>query len=126
MAAALAPTLEQPGSPHGLDDRLFLEGMYEAGAAPYFDALALHTYGFTRPATEEPAPDRLNFRRAELLIDIMRQYDDPAKPVYITESGWNDNPRWVHAVRPSQRVAYTLDAFRWAEQNWDWLDSMCI
>ena len=126
LAAALAPTLEQPGSPHGLDDRLFLEGMYEAGAAPYFDALALHTYGFTRPATEEPAPDRLNFRRAELLIDIMRQYDDPTKPVYITESGWNDNPRWVHAVRPSQRVAYTLDAFRWAEQNWDWLDSMCI
>lgn len=126
LAAALAPTLEQPGSPHGLDDRLFLEGMYRAGAAPYFDALALHTYGFTRPATEDPAPDRLNFRRAELLIDIMREHDDPDKPVFITESGWNDNPRWVHAVRPSQRVAYTLDAFRWADEHWDWLDALCI
>ena len=100
--------------------------MYQAGAADYFDALAIHTYGFTEPARAEPHPDVLNFRRAELLYEIVRQYDDPDTPVYITESGWNDNPRWTKAVRPSQRIAYTLDAFAYAEQNWEWLEDLCI
>ena len=126
MAGALAPTLEPAGSRIGLNDLSYLEQMYQAGAADYFDALAIHTYGFTEPARAEPHPDVLNFRRAELLYEIVRQYDDPDTPVYITESGWNDNPRWTKAVRPSQRIAYTLDAFAYAEQNWEWLEDLCI
>lgn len=126
LAAPLAPTLEPAGSPNGLDDLLYLEGLYKAGASPYFDALAMHTYGFTEAPQAAPAPNSLNFRRAELLHGIMLRYDDPEKPIYITESGWNDNPRWTKAVRPSQRVAYTVNAFRWTEQNWSWLDKLCI
>lgn len=126
LAAPLAPTLEPPGSPNGLDDLIYLEELYKAGAAPYFDALAMHTYGFTEVPEAAPDPTSLNFRRAELLHNIMIRYGDTEKPVYITESGWNDNPRWTKAVRPSQRVAYTVNAFRWAEQNWPWLDKLCI
>ncbi len=126
LAAPLAPTLEPPGSPNGLNDLLYLEALYQAGAAPYFDALAMHTYGFTEAPEAPPAPDALNFRRAELLRQIMERYDDPARPVYITESGWNDHPRWTKAVRPSLRVAYTVNAFKWAEANWPWLDKLCI
>lgn len=126
LAAPLAPTLEPPGSPNGLNDLLYLEALYQAGAAPYFDALAMHTYGFTDPPEAPPTPDTLNFRRAELLRQIMERYDDPARPVYITESGWNDHPRWTKAVRPSLRVAYTVNAFKWAEANWPWLDKLCI
>ncbi len=124
LAAALAPTLEPAGSPYGLNDLLYLEALYEAGAAAYFDALAVHTYGFTEPPEAEPGADLLNFRRAELLHEIMLRYDD--KPVYITETGWNDNPRWTKAVRPAQRIAYTIGAYEWAEQNWDWLEKMCL
>ena len=51
LAAGLAPTLEPANSPNGLNDLLFLEALYAAGAAPYFDALAVHTYGFTMPPT---------------------------------------------------------------------------
>ncbi len=126
LAAPLAPTLEPAGSSNGLDDLLYLKALYEAGAAPYFDALAMHTYGFTEPPESTPSPTDLNFRRAELLHEIMLQYDKSLKPVFITESGWNDNPRWTKAVRPSQRVAYTVDAFRWAENNWPWLDKLCL
>lgn len=126
LAAPLAPTLEPPGSPNGLDDLLYLEAIYKAGAAPYFDALAMHTYGFTEPPEAPPASDALNFRRAELLHNIMLRYDEPDKQVYITESGWNDNPRWTKAVRPSLRVAYTVNAFQWAEENWPWLDKLCV
>jgi hypothetical protein len=126
LAGALAPTLEPLGSPNGLNDLLYLEAMYKAGAAPYFDALAVHTYGFVHPPEAEPAADRLNFRRAELLHDIMHRYDDPEKPVYITETGWNDSPRWNNAVSPAQRIQYTLNAYHWAEEHWDWAEKMCL
>jgi polysaccharide biosynthesis protein PslG len=126
LAAPLAPTLEPAGSPNGLDDLLYLKALYEAGAAPFFDALAMHTYGFTEPPEAAPEADALNFRRAELLHNIMLQYDGPNKPVYITESGWNDNPRWTKAVRPSQRAAYTVDAFKWSEEHWPWLEKLCV
>jgi hypothetical protein len=125
LAGALAPTLEPVGSPNGLDDRLYLTAMYEAGAADYFDALAVHTYGFTEPPESEPAPDVLNFRRAELLFDVMQQYNDDS-PVYITESGWNDHPRWTKAVRPSQRVAYTIDAFEYTDMHWPQVEELCV
>jgi hypothetical protein len=126
LAGALAPNNEPRGSAAGLSDLLYLEDIYKAGGADYFDALAIHTYGFTEPPQATPADTTLNFRRAELLHDIMQQYDDPDTPVYITESGWNDHVRWTKAVRPSQRSIYTVEAFQYAEDNWDWLDQLCI
>lgn len=125
LAAPLAPTLEPPGSPHGLNDLLYLQALYDAGAAAFFDALAVHTYGFTEPPEAEPGDTVLNFRRAELLHSVMVAYGDTTKPVYITESGWNDNPRWTKAVRPSERAAYTVNSYRWAEENWPWADRLC-
>lgn len=126
LVAGLAPTLEPAGSPNGLNDLLYLEQLYEAGAANYFDGIAMHTYGFTEPPEAPPAEDTLNFRRAELLHAIMVRAGDGGKPVYITETGWNDHPRWTKAVRPAQRIQYTLDAFRYAEANWPWLDKLCL
>ena len=126
LAAALAPTLEPPGSPHGLNDLIFLEQMYQAGASGYFDALAIHTYGFTEEPEHEPGFDQLNFRRAELLHDIMLRYDAPNTPVFITETGWNDDARWTKAVRPAQRIDYTIRAFEWSEQHWPWLEELCV
>jgi hypothetical protein len=126
LAGALAPTIEPPGSPNGMDDLEYLRRMYAAGAAPYFDALAIHTYGLTEPPDAAPAPDKLNFRRFELQLDIMRQNGDGAKPVYITESGWNDHPRWTRAVRPGQRLQYTLDSFKLVERNWPTVKNLCI
>jgi hypothetical protein len=120
LAGALAPTLEPEGSPAGLNDLLYLEAMYQAGAQPYFDALAAHTYGLNSPIEETPHPDIINYRRVELLRDIMDAYGDVDKPIYITESGWNDHPRWTWSVSPAQRIEYTLDAYRWADTNWPW------
>ncbi len=125
MAAPLAPTLEPRGSPNGLNDLLYLEALYENGAADYFDALAIHTYGFTRPADDPPSAETLNFRRAELLRAIMIRYGDTDTPAYITETGWNDSPRWANAVSPPQRIAETIRGYEIAE-SWDWLESMCV
>lgn len=126
LGGALAPTLEPPGSPWGLNDLLYLQGMYDAGAAAYFDALAVHTYGLTFPPEFEPAPDLPNFRRVELVRELMVANGDAATPIFITESGWNDHPRWTRAVRPGQRIAYTLDALRYAEEEWPYVHALAI
>lgn len=126
LAAGLAPTLEPEGSPHGLNDVSYLEALYDAEASDFFDALAVHTYGFTHPAEAAASPDVLNFRRAELLREVMVRNGDGDKPVYVTETGWNDHPRWIHAVTPAQRVAYTLDALRFTEKNWQWAERICL
>jgi hypothetical protein len=126
LAGALAPTLEPVGSQYGMNELDYLAGLYEWGIADYYDALAVHTYGFKFPAEEPPAPDVLDFRRVELLREIMVANGDGNKPVVITESGWNDHPRWTKAVRPGQRIAYTIDGFEYAEANWPWLEELCV
>ena len=126
LAGALAPTLEPEGSPWAINDLTFLNNMYEAGAADYFDALAVHAYGLTFPATAEPDAAVLNFRRIELVRQIMIEHGDAATPVFVTESGWNDHPRWTMAVRPGQRIQYTLDALDYAATNWSYVKSLAI
>jgi hypothetical protein len=126
LAGALAPTLEPLGSPWGLNDLQYLEQMYQAGAAEYFDGLAVHSYGLNFPPEAEPGPQLLNFRRVELVREIMVKYDDEETSIFITEAGWNDHPRWTRAVRPAQRIQYTLDAIRYAEDNWPYVKLVAI
>ncbi|MGD1994388.1 MAG: beta-galactosidase [Anaerolineae bacterium] len=120
LAGALAPTLEPEGGAAGLSDLVYLERMYQARAGPHFDALAVHAYGLTFPPEELPAPDTINFRRVELLREIMVAHGDGSKPIYVTEAGWNDHPRWASAVRPAQRIAFTISAYEWARAHWPW------
>lgn len=120
LAGALAPTLEPTTSAAGLDDLLYLDGMYRAGAAPYFDGLAAHAYGLQSPPEAAPDPTALNFRRVEILRQIMTEYGDADKQIYVTEAGWNDHPRWPTSVSPAQRIQNTIGAYEWARQNWPW------
>lgn len=125
LGGALAPTLEPVGSELALNDLLFLERMYAAGAGQYFDVLAVHAYGLKFPPDEPPAPNALNFRRVELVREVMAAHGDADKTILITESGWNDSPRWTKAVRPAARIDYTLRGYEWAEQNWPWAEAVC-
>ncbi len=97
-----------------------------AGAADYFDGLAVHVYGLAQPPQAEPGAEVLNFRRVELMRQVMVAHGDGATPMFITETGWNDDPRWTMAVSPAQRVTYTLDAFRYAEANWPFVQMMAV
>jgi polysaccharide biosynthesis protein PslG len=125
LGGALAPTLEPVGSELAMNDLVYLERMYAAGAGAYFDALAAHAYGLGFAPEEPPAPDALNFRRVELLREVMVSHGDADKSIYITESGWNDSPRWTRAVSPATRTDYTLRGYEWAEQHWPWAPAVC-
>ncbi len=126
LGGALAPTNEPPHGAGGWHDVDFLTQLYELGANRYFDGLAAHVYGFTHPPQAEPGYENLNFRRIELLREVMVKYGDADKKIYVTEGGWNDHPRWTYAVRPGQRIAYTLDAYAYAEENYPWLETFCL
>ncbi len=123
LGGALSPTL---GAPDAVDDLSYLQGMYDAGAAPYFDILAVHAYGWRFPPDAPPSPDTINFARVLLLRDIMVRNGDANKPVMITEGGWNDHPRWTKAVHPGQRVAYTIRAYDMAWKEWPWCKAVAL
>lgn len=125
LAGALAPTFGDPNGELGMSDLAFLQAIYDAGAAPYFDALAVHSYGLTFAPDDPPDPEVINFRRVELLRQIMVANGDAAKQVFITESGWNDHPRWTRAVRPAQRIRYTIRAYELAKE-WPWLSCLAM
>ena len=125
LAGALAPTLAPTGATDAMSDLEYLQKMYDAGAKDYFDVLSIHAYGWTSPADEAPAPDRVNFRRTELLRDIMLKNGDATKHAMITEGGWNDHPRWTKAVRSAARIENTLRAFDLCEQ-WQWMDACAM
>jgi hypothetical protein len=121
--AGMAPTLER--SPNALEDLAYIRAIYDADGAAYFDGIAVHTYGFRETADAPPQADSLNFRRVELIRELMVEYGDDHKPIHITETGWNDDPHWVFGVPPSQRAQETIEALRIAEE-WEWLDQMCV
>ena len=62
----------------------------------------------------------------ELVREVMLRHGDADTKIYITEFGWNDHPRWTQAVRPGQRITYTLDALRYAEANWPYVETMAL
>ena len=90
------------------------------------DAIAAHTYGWKFPPDDPAQLERLNFARVELLRQVMARNGDAAKSIFITETGWNDSPRWTKAVRPAQRIQYTLRALQIAATEWPWLKAMCL
>jgi len=123
VAAGLAPT-----NGHGdeaMDERTFLEGMYQAGAAPYFDVLGAHPYGFgLSPDAPISANDGLVFRRLEELRAIMLANGDGGKPVWITETGWavEAPPAQPNiAVSSELQATYLIDALDQVRREWPWV-----
>lgn len=124
LAGALAPTVSE--SAEALSDLIYLRQMLEAGAAPHFDVLAVHTYGFGQAADAPPAQDETNFRRVELIRDILTEFGLAEMPIAVTEFGWNDHPRWGQAVSPAERITYTLEAYEIARTQWPHVNQMCL
>ena len=125
LGGALAPTLEPKGSPWGTNDLIYLDEMYTAGAADYMDGLAVHTYGLKFPASAPANPDVVNYRRVELIREIMLAHGDE-NPIHITETGWNDHPRWTRAVRPGQRITYTTEALQYTASELPYVETAAI
>ena len=128
LSAPLAITLEDASMRGNHNDLVFLEQMYQAGAADYFDILSANAFGLDRPPEDPPDPSVLNFRRVELQREIMERYEDAEKPIWINEYGWNAPPdsfpkdllTW-ESVTETEQADYTVRGIAWAREQWPWL-----
>lgn len=128
ILATLAPTTARDGA--NLSDLDYLRQLYQKGAAAWFDAIGANAYGFDLSPSTEPAPDQLNFRRPELLRQIMVAQGDGDKAVWITAWGWwtaveggiADSP-WGR-VSLQQRAGYVQTGWNWVQERWPWAGAM--
>jgi hypothetical protein len=126
LGGALAPTLAPVGDPEGMNDLDYLRRMLDAGAGRVIDGLAVHAYGWEQPVDAPADVGEVNWNRTELLRQLMVDAGYAQLPIYITEGGWNDHPRWTKAVLPSQRAAYTIRAYEQALEEWPWCQAVVM
>jgi hypothetical protein len=126
LGGALAPTLAPVGDPEGMNDLDYLQRMLAAGAGEVMDGLAVHAYGWRMPPEAPRDPGTVNFGRTELLHGLLVKAGYAQMPVYITEGGWNDHPRWTKAVQPAQRAAFTVRAYEKALDEWPWCKAIVL
>jgi hypothetical protein len=148
ISAGLAPTTQNDAQ--AMPDIYFLQGMYEAGAAPYFDLLGVHAAGYKSAPEIDPtevartpslnnndnAPEELRrvycFRHVEDLRQLMVENGDAAKKVVLLEFGWTIDPRpdspyrW-HAVNEIEQAQYFERAYAYALEHWQpWIGVMSL
>jgi len=129
ISAGLAPTNDV--TERALDERLFLQQIYAAGAKGHFDGLGAHPYGFAYPPDDLPAAHNgYNFARLADLRQIMAEANDGDTPIWATEMGWTTVPvgpeqQWLR-VTAEQQADYLVAAFEKARREWPWLELLTV
>lgn len=133
VMAGLAPT-DQLG-PSNLSDLLFLQQMYDAGAADYFDIAAAMVYGYGySPYDRRVDFKRNNFSRPIRSREIMVRNGDADTPLWAVEYGWvslpedwdgHDSP-WGTPVSEQKQAEYLVDGYLRAQREWPWMGRMAV
>lgn len=135
ISAGLAPTGTHDDT--AMPDTLFLQAMYEAGAAHYFDVLGVNAPGYKAPPEASPEEGVTSygggrwfvFRHVEDIRAIMVANGDVSKQIAILEMGWttdNVNPFYAwHAVDEETQARYLVGAYGYARAHWQpWVGLM--
>lgn len=131
IAGALSPTVAL--TPINLNEFIYLQRMYDAGAAACFDVMSVQGYGFySGPSDQRLRTTTLNYGRHIYVRDLMVANGDAHKAIWISEAAWNpvnapdvppDLPGRENfgAVTPEQAAAYMPQAYERAERDWSWI-----
>lgn len=134
VSGGLAPTFTTPNG-RSYDDLDFARVMFDNNAGDYFDVFGYHPYGYNAPPEQAPSEDLLNFRRVELIRELMREHHIN-KQIWLTEFGWLRDPAedgvscshsdpnivdfvWM-LVDGRTQGDYIVRAFAYADRNWSW------
>jgi hypothetical protein len=154
ISAGMAPTTRNDDVAR--PDLYYIQEMYDAGAADYFDALGAHAPGYKSPPETDPAeiartpglanpgdfdpknnvPEELRrvygFRHVEDVRQVMVENGDEATQIVLLEFGWTIDPRpdspyrW-HAVSELEQAQYFERAYAYAQQHWrPWIGVMSL
>lgn len=128
LSAPMAMTLENTASRRNLNELIYIDEMYQHGAKDYFDIMSANAFGLDQSPEANSDPNVLNFRRVELIRQLMVKYGDSGKPVWLTEYGWNSSPASMDAnkliwrrVSEDQQARWTVEGIRNGRQEWPWL-----
>jgi polysaccharide biosynthesis protein PslG len=124
LAPALSPTVELDG--RNLNNLVFLDRMYRAGAGDCFDILSAQAYGLWSGASDRRLrPTVINYPYHLFLRDLMVQHGDAAKPIWLSEIGWNAAPEELPAyygrVTEREQARYAVEGYRRAAREWPWV-----
>lgn len=130
LAPALGPTVAVYGNDRDLNNLIYLARMYRAGAADCFDVMAVQGYGLrSGPSDRRLQPTRINYGHHLFVRDLMVAYGDAAKPIWISEAGWNAIPDGIAPpgqepfgrVTVAQQAAYATALYARARAEWPWI-----
>jgi hypothetical protein len=134
LSAPMAMTLEGPETRGNMNEIEYWNKLYGAGVKGNFDIASANGYGLDQPPEAPPDPKVLNFRRVELIRDIMVKNGDADKPIWFDEYGWNASPEslpeeeknyWRH-VTLERQAEWTVAGVRYARKNWPWAGVIAI
>ena len=111
LLAALAPNVEPGGA--NMSELLFLDALYQEGAAEWFDVVAAQPYDFAEPVGAAPDRGELNWQRIALLRDVMEAHGDGEAAVWAVAFGLGD-------MTPEAVVG----AVQMSREQWPWLGAM--
>jgi hypothetical protein len=102
----------------------FLRAIYENGAKDYMDALGYDPYCTTvSPLYPYETSTGKAFWKLQWVRDIMVQYGDGDKKIWVTEMGWASEG--VNSVGEENQALYLTQALNLAK-TWDWLETFIV
>lgn len=131
----------------------YLDRVYRAGGAPYFDIMSAQAYGLGQPPDENryirlrwrpdtpfrdldrPIDTRIDVSRVVLLREVMEQHGDGGKAIWVSEFGYNSAPNhipeparstWGPPVSEEMKGAYLVGQLERARREWPWMGVMNI
>jgi polysaccharide biosynthesis protein PslG len=139
---SLSPTdgLEPRIAP--LSELEYLDRVYRAGGAAYFDIMSAQAYGLGQPPDEHryvrprplwhrPIDTRIDVSRVVLVREVMQLHGDFQKAIWISEFGYVTAPpdlphSWGESVSETQRAEYLVGQLERAQREWPWIGVMNV
>jgi O-antigen ligase len=111
LTGALAPNVEPGGA--NMSDLVFLDDLYQQGAAEWFDVVAAQPYDFDQPSAAPADPGELNWDRIALLRAVMDEHGNGETAVWAVSFGSG-----------SMEPEATRTLIEQARESWPWLGPM--
>ena len=142
VAGAMTPTGVNDGST-AIDDVVYLQRMYAAGAKGCFDAIGAHPSGYNNPPDAKfgysnPAEPSFKNHPSFFFRDTMERYravmvanGDAGKRIWPTEFGWASTPsphngyEYARDNTPDEQASFTRQAYQLAK-GWGWVGPMFL
>ncbi|MEO0631654.1 MAG: hypothetical protein AAFY46_13155 [Planctomycetota bacterium] len=131
ITGPIAPTVSM--TYRDLNDFIYLQLMFDAGAADCFDVLSMQGYGLNSgPTDRRLRPTTINFNRVLYVRDLLVSYGHPDKAIWISEAAWNplpndpniSNREQFGVVTEEQAARYMVQAYQRQQQEWPYTGVM--